>query len=765
MVARRAAFQESDALPMSVPVDSLLDPSAFGDLETGKSDSWLRRLRRALQPALRGHPRLLELDLWRCLALALALCALATLGGMAWLWQARAQAAATSAAAAIDVLDARLDEINAQAKRLAADVAEVTAAAGEGPCPHALTQRLLRSSLDGLLVRRWWLQSDAGTVACGPEGASAALDLAPAPEGRLTLMSRRSIGAELLAVRPLGGSQFIVALLDPRALALPQQGPWQTDGATGERITLHSADGRPLQVWSRDGAAGPREALLQAHQASARHGMAVGVTVDRAGLWADWRRQLPGLLAAALLCSGGIAARAWRQAVRRARLVHRLEHALHKRQFEPWVQPIVDLGSGRCVGGEVLMRWVHPQRGIVPPGEFIEVAEQTGLISGMSQLVMTRAAHRLAPLARQHRQLYFSFNLTPDELRAPLIAQTLAELFNPETLPREQVLLELTEREIVDPAAQGALAALHRAGWRIAIDDFGTGHSSLALLERLPIQRLKIDRAFVASIGGRSASRPVLDAIIGLARELDIGLIAEGVETQDQWDYLAARGVGSAQGYLMARPMPLPAFEQWLAGQSPATADSSAPGTTTAAPLPEHELQAMWQRMRSTGGLDIRDRMYHLRSYRQCFVAREAVDWMVRELGVSRAEAVRIGRRMVALGWVHHVLDEHDFDDAELFFSAAVQSQAAPVSPPVDDLRQALRALDGGVPLRTYRRGLLVHRRCASGRRVVDWLVARHEVSRDTAVQWAAQLMRQGMLRHVFDDRAFRDDGSLFRPA
>ncbi len=761
-------------------MDSLLDPSSFGDAEADIAEAWPRRLWRALQPGLRARPRLLQLDGWRCVALALALCTGATLGGLAWLWQARAQAAATSAAAAIDFMDARLDEIGVQAQGVAAAVAAAAAAAddaGDEPCPRELTVHLLRASLDGLLVRRWWLQGEFGAIACGPEGPTAAMELVSAPDGRLTLMSRHSTGAELLAVRPLGGSRSIVALLDPRALALPTPGPWQTDGATGERITLYAGDGRSLQVWSRDGASGPTDALLKARQASSRHGMAVGVDVDRAGFWADYFRLLPGLLAAALLCTGAIAVWAWRHGVRRARLVHRLERALRKRQFEPWVQPIVDLRSGRCVGGEVLMRWVHPQRGIVPPGEFIEVAEQTGLIDGMSQLVMTRAAHRLAPLARLHSQLYFSFNLTPDQLRAPLIAQTLADLFNPDTLPREQVLLELTEREIVDPAAHGALAALHRAGWRIAIDDFGTGHSSLALLERLPIQRLKIDRAFVASIGARSASRPVLDAIIGLARELDIGLIAEGVETQDQWDYLAARGVGSAQGYLMARPMPLPAFEQWLAGHptaAPAAAASDAPdtpdatdatdATKTAPPLPELELQTLWQRMRSTGGLDIRDRMFHLRSYRQCFVAREAVDWMVRERRISRAEATRIGRRMVALGWMRHVLDEHDFSDAELFFTAAEQLQVAPVSPPVDDLRQALRALDGGVPLRTYRRGLLAHRRCASGRRIVDWLVARHHVKRDTAVQWAAQLMRQGMLRHVFDDQAFRDDGTLYRP-
>ena len=135
--------------------------------------------------------------------------------------------------------------------------------------------------------------------------------------------------------------------------------------------------------------------------------------------------------------------------------------------------------------------------------------------------------------------------------------------------------------------------------------------------------------------------------------------------------------------------------------------------------------------MRSSGGLDTRDRMHRLRSYPQCFVAREAVDWLVRELGVGRDQAVGTGRRMVALGWIRHVLDEHDFDDAELFFTAALQPQAVAVSPPVDDLRQALRALEGG---------------------------------RDTAVQWAAALMRRGMLRPVFDDQALRDDATLYRP-
>ncbi len=136
----------------------------------------------------------------------------------------------------------------------------------------------------------------------------------------------------------------------------------------------------------------------------------------------------------------------------------------------------------------------------------------------------------------------------------------------------------------------------------------------------------------------------------------------------------------------------------------------------------------------------------------------------MRKQRATRAEALRIGRRLMAMGWMRHVLDEHEFKDAKLFYTVVADGCPAEAAPPVEDLRRAWLALDGGIALGAHRRGLLVHRRCTTGRRIVNRPVRCHEVSRQTAAQWAAQLMRLGMLRHVFDDPPFRNDRTLYRP-
>jgi EAL domain-containing protein (putative c-di-GMP-specific phosphodiesterase class I) len=444
---------------------------------------------------------------------------------------------------------------------------------------------------------------------------------------------------------------------------------------------------------------------LRADVRSGRHDYAVSTELDRQAFRTRLIGHWPLPAGAAALTTLWICALVWSRAMARSRLVRRIERALRKRQFEPFVQPIVDIANGRCVGGEVLMRWAHPERGILPPSEFIDEAERTGLIVAMSALVMERAAHRLAPLAQARPDLYFSFNVTAGQLRRPSFAAELADIFNAETLPRAQVLLELTEREALDPLTQRTVRALHAAGWRIAIDDFGTGQSSLAALEQMPIDRLKIDRAFVSAVGEQAARRPVLDAIIGLARDLGVRLVAEGVETQVQWDYLAQRQVDSAQGYLVARPMALDAFGRWFEGRlapfgSPPDGSSNdrPAGNVAQGPaalLHDERLTGIWQAMLAAGGVDIRDRLFHLRPYRQCFIGREAVDWLVRHAHVSRAEAVRMGRRLVALGCLKHVLDEHDFRDGEYFYAAVSDTTHDTPQPVATNLRAALHGLNG----------------------------------------------------------------------
>ena len=722
--------------------------------------------------AVRTEPRSRTLGLHRgrCLLLGVVGTGVAVLVGLADLWQVHRTAVREAAAAAVQFVDARLDDIDFE---LGALQSELDRGAPGATCDASVVAALVRASLASHLVERFIVGHDGGAAACHPDGATASLPVLPANQ-RLALHSTGEIATRLLAIRALEGGRVLAAVLDARAFdAGPAAAlPWRGDGVVD--ITLLSSDGHPLGRLDRrqPRTAAPAWGALALQQGSPRHAVMVRAEVGPQSCRAVAAQRLPVVLVASMLAWGLGFALFWGHVVRRSRLVLRLERALAKRQFEPVVQPIVELATGRCAGGEVLMRWAHPQRGTLGPAEFIDEAERTGLIVPMSELVMARAAHRLAPLATAHPALYFSINVAPAQLRQPEFARQLAKMFNADTVPREQVLLELTEREAVDPGGAQALAALHAQGWRTAIDDFGTGHSSLAALERMPIDRIKIDRAFVSTIGEQTVSRPVLDAIIALARQLNVSLIAEGVETQAQWDYLTARGVQYAQGYLIARPMPIEAFGSWLVAQQaaqPAAASAAAapvPASTTwparAAGVDALASQ-LWERMRSSGGLDVRDRIHRLRSYGECFVGREAVDWLVRHQRVGREEAVRLGQRLAALGLIRHVLDEHDFKDAELFYRLQpTDARDADGAIHAADLRQSIRGTDG--PRQSDRaRGLLAHRRCTTGREIVDWIVGRYDITRATAAQWAAQLMRTGVLHHVFDDLPFRDDRSLYR--
>ncbi len=757
--------------------------------------------------AQKKRQRRLALDA-PCVAL-LWLVVWATLSALALahLWLGQTQAAQQSAQAALAAVDDRLDEVAHEIRFLSLQ----GIASG---CGSETVQQLVQASLSSRWVRRYALREPDAPYACTTAGPASAQDWVQRPAYGLRLTTTGQIFARLMAVGPLnpaarapqrsGPGQERADDTGARASSGPQPAWWVQaelderifEGAVGARQTsavplralLLTQDGQSLAVLAHAEpvrgqaaqalpaerlASAPR--LLSARAESSRFGVMVVVELlarDAIPV-ALWRVGWAGLAAAALTALLALAL--WRRAVNRARLVKRIELGLRRRQFEPHVQPIVDLSNGRCVGGEVLMRWHHPQRGVLAPFEFIEEAERTGLIVGMSDLVMVRAAQRLAPLAQQQPEMYFSFNVTPQQLVDPGFAQRLDEIFNADTLPRHQVLLELTEREFVDQRTSRALNALHDAGWRVAMDDFGTGQSSLASLEQLRIDRIKIDRAFVRTIDEHTVKRPVLDAIIHLAQQLNVRLIAEGVETQSQWDYLRERGVHYAQGYLFAKPLSIDDFARWLwqRAEPSDAADGSVPAAPTAAlpsagapatapALIDAQAQQIWQRMRMPGGLDVRSRMHGLRSYADCFVGTEAVDWLVRNQRLDRQQAVRLGQRLVAQGLMAHVVNEHDFKDQALFYRLCGGESTGAVQAAAQGLTQALRGPDGP-RWRDHRRGLLSHGGCVRGRELVDWMAQRQNVPRNTALQWANQLMRQGVLRHVYDDQPVCDDHSLFR--
>jgi EAL domain-containing protein (putative c-di-GMP-specific phosphodiesterase class I) len=252
-----------------------------------------------------------------------------------------------------------------------------------------------------------------------------------------------------------------------------------------------------------------------------------------------------------------------------------LHRALEEGQFVVYYQPQVDLGSHEIVGVEALVRWVHPERGLIAPLEFIPLAEETGLIGALDRLVMDAACAFIGSfIVSSGRSLRLAVNLSARELGSADIAKSVAQVLRARDFPPGLLEIEITETAAMAQRtiAGVAVAALKSLGVTVALDDFGTGYSSLSHLQGLAVQRLKIDRAFIKDLPGNEDSAAIASAVISLAHSLGIGVLAEGVETGEQLEFLLERGCDEAQGFLFGRPMPAEAWGPFLAEWSwPAT--------------------------------------------------------------------------------------------------------------------------------------------------------------------------------------------------
>jgi len=237
-----------------------------------------------------------------------------------------------------------------------------------------------------------------------------------------------------------------------------------------------------------------------------------------------------------------------------------LRRAIKARQFQLYYQPQVDRGS--LVGAEALIRWIHPAHGVVPPARFITLAEATGLILPLGKWAQIAAWSDREETAH----LTVAVNISAREFRQPdFVEQVLSALYRTGANP-QQLKLELTESMLVDniEAVIATMTELRSHGLRFSLDDFGTGYSSLAYLRRLPLDQLKIDRSFVRDMLVDATSGAIAQTIISLGRAMGLPVIAEGVETEEQRDFLAGLGCHSFQGYLFSRPLPLKEFQLLL---------------------------------------------------------------------------------------------------------------------------------------------------------------------------------------------------------
>ncbi len=247
-------------------------------------------------------------------------------------------------------------------------------------------------------------------------------------------------------------------------------------------------------------------------------------------------------------------------------LLSELRAAVERDELRLFLQPKIDLGSGAVLGAEALVRWQHPQRGLVPPMSFIPFAEQTGFIRELTGWMIDRCATRSRALQQEGDTPYkFAINLSTRDLVDQSLPQRLSRLLARDHIDPKTLCLEITESAIMDDPQRAlqTLQRLHDMGLRLSIDDFGTGYSSLAYLKKLPLHELKIDRSFVMAMERDVADLKIVRSTIDLAHNLGLSVVAEGVETAQVWALLNRLGCDEAQGYYIARPMPEADFASW----------------------------------------------------------------------------------------------------------------------------------------------------------------------------------------------------------
>lgn len=250
-------------------------------------------------------------------------------------------------------------------------------------------------------------------------------------------------------------------------------------------------------------------------------------------------------------------------------LAGEIRRGLAAGEFAPYYQPIVNVGTGDIAGAEALLRWHHPQRGIVLPGEFIRVAEDSGLIGELGERCLTLAYEQAVRWSRKGWETPIAVNLSARQLQDRRVLSVVQQLQSAQELSPHCLEFEITESAVMErpELSQQTLQEIRRRGHKLGIDDFGTGHSALGYLQRFPIDRIKIDRSFVERVETSRQSRAIISATLALAENLGLDVVAEGVESQAQLTHIRDLGCPLHQGYFFTPALPAEEFEAWMAAR------------------------------------------------------------------------------------------------------------------------------------------------------------------------------------------------------
>ena len=266
-------------------------------------------------------------------------------------------------------------------------------------------------------------------------------------------------------------------------------------------------------------------------------------------------------------------------AVNRLGLENDLRRAVEREELRLVYQPIIDLRTERIIGAEALLRWHHPTKGLLLPGVFIDLAEETGLIVPIGLQVLRQACLQAAEWSGQGRPIRVSVNLSPRQISEPRLAEEIGAAIRGANLDPSLLCIELTESTLMrEDAAADVLKRIRTLGVALSVDDFGTGYSSLAYLQRFPLDELKIDRSFIRGLGTEPSASALVAAIMGVARALSLNVVAEGIEEPAQLEVLRSMDCDAAQGFLFMRPQPPDVLASMLELDAVALSESSAVG-------------------------------------------------------------------------------------------------------------------------------------------------------------------------------------------
>jgi sensor c-di-GMP phosphodiesterase-like protein len=385
-------------------------------------------------------------------------------------------------------------------------------------------------------------------------------DMLPSHDKALSLFRVEQFGGDALGVlRDVNDSSALVAIVGINASLFDIM---PAELRAHSEVMLALSSGEKLGAFQTD-ADRPLVNTVNFDRSSARFPLHATIKLEHAVL-SSWNNEAYWPILAVALGLGAIFGILLARSRRMEGPVADLDRALAAGEFKPYYQPVFDLRTGQIKGCEILVRWLRRDGTVVPPMNFIPLAESSGRIEAMTWQILGSALAELRPLLRANKSFKMSLNVVPRHLLSAGFVEALRRKVLTARVSARQIVVEITERDELDDLARAAsvVAELRDHGFRVAIDDVGVGHSGLSRLKGLGADMIKIDKFFVDTITVDASTTTIVEMLVALARDFHMTVVAEGIETEEQLRALIAAGVEEGQGYLVAPPLPLAKFNE-----------------------------------------------------------------------------------------------------------------------------------------------------------------------------------------------------------